>query len=300
MGSARADTTAAPIRNLRRRRATAGTAMANSSGMLCTAMATATRTPMSGLADGPQLRVVSSGQTYAPADLVVARVIRLRGITTPEEEAVLFGLATADGQQLGAYVPPYRPAMPAEDAAIATQLHQKVSPADEVRSHGRHDHVAAVFGTREAAQGTVDELRQQGFGTDRMGMAVREGAPRVFERDAETEVLHDAGMGAAAGGAIGFLAGMAIAAIVFVPGGIIGLGGILALGAGSTLGGAMLGGYIGQDTADRAFDEREELSEMHLEPGKVLVVVCSHGHPADVEEIMERHHGDLVLRARRR
>jgi hypothetical protein len=251
------------------------------------------------VADGQELRVVSSGRTYAPAELVVARVIRLRGITTPEEEAVLFGLATTDGHQLGAYAPRYRPAMPTGDAAIAARLHQQVSPEDKVRSHGSHDHVAAVFGSREAAQATVDQLRQQGISTDRMGIAVREGAPRVFERNAETEVLHDAEMGAAAGGAIGFLAGMAIAAIVFIPGGIIGLGGILALGAGSTLGGAMLGGYIGQDTADRAFDERQELSELHLEHGQVLVVVCSHRHPADVEEIMERHGGDLVLRARR-
>lgn len=251
------------------------------------------------VADGQQLRAVSSGRTYAPAELVVARVIRLRGITTPEEEAVLFGLATSDGQPLGAYVPPYRPAIPAEDAAIAAQLHQRVSPEDQVRSHGRHDHVAAVFGTREAAQGAVDELQQQGMGTDRMGIAVHEGAPRIFERDAETEVMHDTEVGVAAGAAIGFLAGTAIAAIIFVPGGVIGLGGILAVGAGTSLGGAMLGGYIGQDTADRAFDERQELSEMHLDPGQALIVVCSHGRPADVEEIMERHGGDLVLRARR-
>jgi hypothetical protein len=239
---------------------------------------------------------VSSGRTFAPAELAVARVIRLRGITTPEEEAILFGLATGEGQPLGAYVPTFRPAMPAEDEAIVAELHQKVSREDEVRSHGRHDHVGAVFATRDAARAAVDELRTQGLGNDRMGMAVREGAPRVFERDAGAEVLHDTELGAAAGGAIGFLAGTAISAIVFVPGGIVGLGGILALGAGSTLGGAMLGGYIGQDTADRAFDERQELEEMHLDPGQVLVVVCSHGRPADVEEIMEGHGGDLVLR----
>lgn len=248
------------------------------------------------VAEDEHLRVASSDRTYAPADLTVAKVIRLRGITTPEEEAVLFGLDAGDGRHLGAYVPPYRPEMPDGDAAIVTQLHEKVSPEHEVRSHGRHDHVAAVFATREAAQAVVDELREQGLGTDRMGVAVREGTPRVFERDAETEVLHDASVGAAAGGAIGFLAGMAIAAIVFVPGGVIGLGGILALGAGTTLGGAMVGGYVGQDTADRAFDERQELSDVHIEPGQVLVVGCSHGRPGDVEQIMERHGGDLVLR----
>lgn len=41
------------------------------------------------VADGPQLRVASSGRTYAPAELAVARMIRLRGITTPEDEAIL-------------------------------------------------------------------------------------------------------------------------------------------------------------------------------------------------------------------
>ncbi len=251
------------------------------------------------VADGRRLRVVSSGGSHAPADLVVARVIRLRGITTPEEEAVLFGLATQDGDPVGAYVPPYRPAIPADDAAIVAELHQRVSPEDEVRSHGSHDHIAAVFATRDAAQAVVDELREQGLGTDRMGMAVREGDTRVFERDADAEVLHDTARGTLAGAAVGFLAGMAVSAIVFVPGGVVGLGGILATGAGSTLGGAMLGGYLGQDTADRAFDERQELEEIHLDPGQVLVVVCSHGRPAEVEEIMERHGGDLVLRARR-
>ncbi len=93
------------------------------------------------VADGRRLRAVASGRTYAPAELAVARVIRLRGITTPEEEAVLFGLATGDGQPVGAYVPTFRPAMAAEDEAIAAELHQRVSREDEVRSHGRHDHV---------------------------------------------------------------------------------------------------------------------------------------------------------------
>lgn len=47
-GSASADRTAAPKSKRRRRIITAGTAIANSSGMLCSAMATATRTPSAG------------------------------------------------------------------------------------------------------------------------------------------------------------------------------------------------------------------------------------------------------------
>jgi len=61
----------------------------------------------------------------------------------------------------------------------------------------------------------------------------------------------------------------------------------------------MLGGYGGEAAGDRAFAEREELSTAHLEPGQVLVAVCSHGHPATVEAVMERHGGQLLLRPSR-
>lgn len=56
------------------------------------------------VADGQQLRIVSSGLSFPPSDLVAERVVRFGGITTPEEEAVLFGLATRDGRRLGTYV----------------------------------------------------------------------------------------------------------------------------------------------------------------------------------------------------
>lgn len=187
--------------------------------------------------------------------------------------------------------------MAAEDRAIVEQLHQQVSAEDRVTSHEHHEHIAAVFAAREAAQDAVDELRHQGLGSRHLGLAVRQDASaRVFERDADAEVMHDTATGVAAGAAMGFLAGMSIAAIALVPGGVIGLGGILAVGAGSGVGGAMLGGYLRQATAHRAFDEHEELSEIHLDPGQVLVVACSHGRPGRVEEVMERHGGELVLR----
>jgi hypothetical protein len=248
------------------------------------------------VADGTQLRTVSSAQHYAPEELSVARLVRFRGITAPEEEALLFAVETRDGQPLGTYVPPFRPAMPAADAAIVEQLHRKVIPDEEVRSHARHDHVAAVFDDRQAAQSAADELRQLGLGSDRLGIAVRESEPHAFERDVETELVRDTKLGIAAGGAVGLLAGMSIAAVALVPGGALGLGGILAIGAGSSLGGAMLGGYLGEAMADRAFGEREELLAAHLEPGQTLVAVCSHGHPSAVEAIMERHGGQLLLR----
>jgi hypothetical protein len=248
------------------------------------------------VADDGQLRVMSSGDRYAPADLVVTQLVRLRGITDAEEEGLLFALATADGRPLGTYQPAYHPAMSAADAAIVEQLREHVISDHEVRTHARHDHIAAVFADRDSAKAAVDDLRQLGLGSDRLGLAVREAADRAFERDAETDVIHDTEVGVAAGAIVGYLAGLTIAAVALIPGGVVGLGGILALGIPTGLGGAVLGGFLGDAVADRSFTEREELDSVPLEPGQVLVAACSHGHADAVKEVMERHGGQLLLR----
>ena len=249
------------------------------------------------VADDGQLRAISSGQRYAPADLVVTQLVRFRGITAAEEEGLLFALATADRRPLGTYMPTYHPATPVTDAAIVGQLHERVISDDELRTHARHDHIAAVFADRSSAQAAVDHMRQLGLGSDRLGLAVRAGADRVFERDAGTDVIRDAEVGLAAGAIVGYLAGLTIAAVTLIPGGVVGLGGILALGVPTGLGGAVLGGFLGDAVAERSFTEREELDDVPLEPGQVLVAACSHGHAGTVEEVMERHGGQLLLRA---
>jgi hypothetical protein len=247
------------------------------------------------LADGTELRTVS-GARYRPDQLTVARLIRFQGITGPGEEAVLFALASADGQPVGTYVPMLRPAVSSEDAAIVAQLREQAIPDAEIRAHARHDHIAAVFPNRTAAEAAIAELRAEGFGSDRLGIAVHEGVGHAFERNAETELAHDIETGAAAGAALGFLAGMALAAIALVPGGVIALGGIFAFGAAGGLGGAYFGAVFGEAAGDRAEREREELAGTPLEPGQVLVAVCSHGHPTTMQTLMERHGGELLLR----
>jgi hypothetical protein len=174
-------------------------------------------------------------------------------------------------------------------------FHEQAILAGDIAAHKGHDHVAAVFAARRDAEAAVAELRRLGFGSDRLGIAVREGE-QAFERDAETDLIHDTEVGVAAGAAIGFLTGMTIAAIAFVPGGVVGLGGMLALGAATGLGGATIGGYVGEGIGERAFEERDELASVRLEPGQVLVAACGHGHADTVEAIMERHHGHLLLR----
>lgn len=248
------------------------------------------------IADGAQLRSVSSAQRFDPSDLGVAQLVRFRGITNGEEEGLLFALTTSDEQPVGTYAPSYRPAISPADAAIVAELEKHVISDEEVRAHRRHDHIAAIFGDRRSAQAAVDELRQLGLGSDKLGMALREGATHAFERDAEAEIVHDTEMGVAAGAVVGALAGMSLAAVAFLPGGVVGLGGILLFGLPGGLVGGMLGGYAGDDVGERAFFEREELVATKLEPGQVLVAVCSHGHPEMAEAVFERHGGQLVLR----
>jgi hypothetical protein len=248
------------------------------------------------VADGSRLRVLSSGATHEPEDFVVSRVVRFGRISTAEEEALLFALATPGGQPVGTYAPVAQPNLPDTDAAIVRVLDDRALPAVQAGGHTGHDHVAATFDDRSAAQTAVDELRGVGIDDERIGLALREGSARAFERDAEVDEAHDAEIGTAAGAAIGFLAGMSIAALTLVPGGLIGLGGVLAVGAGTTLGGGMLGGYTGVAIGNRAFDERAEFMEVPLEPGQTLIAVCSHGDPASVESIMERHGGHLLRR----
>lgn len=81
------------------------------------------------VADGPRLRVESSGTVHLPADLVVARLVRLQGITGPEEEALVFALATprrAACGHLRATIPTGEP--PGRVSAIRTM--PTTQPAD--------------------------------------------------------------------------------------------------------------------------------------------------------------------------
>ncbi len=70
-----------------------------------------------------------------------------------------------------------------------------------------------------------------------------------------------------------------MAALVSTGIGVIGVGGVLALSGASALWGGMLGGYLGTAVGGVGWDEHQEFGYVALEPGEVLVVVCSHGQP---------------------
>jgi hypothetical protein len=165
-------------------------------------------------------------------------------------------------------------------------------PQTEIEAHDEHDHIAAVFPDRDLAEAAVDELRALGLGSDHLGIAVRSDDHVVFEHDIESETMHDIGVAAAVGVPVGFVAGLALAALA-VPG--LAVGGLLALaGVGAGWGG-FLGSYVGLAAEERTRGEHEEIEMTPLGPGEVLVVVCSHGHAEAVYEVMRRYQGRLRL-----
>jgi len=166
-----------------------------------------------------------------------------------------------------------------------------------IKSHAEHDHLAAVFSDREHAEAAIEELRALGLGSEHLGVAVHTGDSVVFEHDTEAEMLHDLEVGAAVGAPLGFLAGIALAALT-VPG--IAVGGLLALASAGAGWGGFLGGYVGIGVGEKAINEHADIELLALRPGEVLVVVCSHGYPDEVLDTMRRHHGRIrELRAAR-
>jgi len=161
-------------------------------------------------------------------------------------------------------------------------------------THLDHDHVAAVFGDRSSAEDAVAALRAHGLGSEHLGVAVHDDNPVDFEHDAESEMIHDAEIGMATGVPLGALAGFIIAALASTGFGVIGVGGVLALSGASALWGGLLGGYLGTAAGEVGWEEHQEFGYVALEPGEVLVVVCSHGQPDVVRELIQSNGGRLI------
>ena len=80
-----------------------------------------------------------------------------------------------------------------------------------------------------------------------------------------------------------------------VPGiGVLGMGGLFAVGAATGFGGAMVGTYLGIAAADEEMTEHSEIADTPLEEGEVLVAVCSHGRAEAIRTTMQGRGGRLV------
>lgn len=164
----------------------------------------------------------------------------------------------------------------------------------ELDAHLSHDHIAAVFADRTAAERAVAGLRAVGLGSEHLGVVVHDDDPIHFEHDADTEMMHDTKVGIEAGTPLGAVVGLAVAALAATGVGVIGVGGLLAIAGASAVWGAMLGGFIGTTVGAVSWDEHEDFRFLALEPGEVLLVVCSHDQPDVVRGALTDAGGRLV------
>lgn len=163
--------------------------------------------------------------------------------------------------------------------------------AELIAAHTEHDHLAAIFADREHATEAVDELRGLGLGSEHLGIAVHGDESIVFEHDEDRDLARDTAVGATVGMSIGAIAGFGLAALA-VPGiGLIGLGGMFALAGVSALWAGTVGAYLGAAVGEDGWSAHADLGYTALQPGEVLVVVCTHGRTDVIHEIMERHGG---------
>lgn len=245
-------------------------------------------------AEGGGLQAAGSPDRHDPAQLSVFAMFRVNGRADSESDSLVFAIASDDGEPLGVFVAPADGAGTAVEDEMVEILQSRVELPAEVCDEPTHEHIAAVFPNRDAAEAAVDELTGMGLGSDHLGVAVRGPASTAFERDEEAVLARRASSGVAAGGALGLLGGMALTAIA-IPGlAPLGIGGLFAIGAASGFGSAMLGGYLGIASADRAFHAHREIRSTPLEPDEVLVAVLAHGQREEIESVMQRHEGRLL------
>lgn len=157
--------------------------------------------------------------------------------------------------------------------------------------------LGAVFDDRSSAEAAVEDLRRSGLADEHLGVAMHESETYVFEQDVETETAHGLERGIAIGAPIGAIAGMTVLALI-VPGvGTVGVAGILAAGGVTgALAGGFWGAYLGLKAGEHIMEEEWDWERTPLQPGQVMVVVDQHGHPDDVERILQRHGGQLVTK----
>lgn len=155
--------------------------------------------------------------------------------------------------------------------------------------------MGAIFADHSDAEAAVEDLRRLGLVDEHLGVAVRQPAGYVFERESETEVAHGMGKGISLGAPIGAVAGMTVMALLAPGVAAVGLGGLLATGAvtGGVAGG-FWGAYLGLSAEEHVLEEQWDWERTDLRPGEVLVVVCQHGDPDQVREVFDRHDGRLV------
>ncbi|HHY33506.1 MAG TPA: Spo0E family sporulation regulatory protein-aspartic acid phosphatase [Firmicutes bacterium] len=178
-----------------------------------------------------------------------------------------------------------------EEVAAATECgeylachHDKLTPKSSVSEEAVQ--VASVIGTfdsRDKAERAVQELKQKGFGDDKVSIVAKEDRMKGGDRGEGGLTMRGGGddltggtlTGGAIGGAAGILAGLGALAIP-------GIGPIVAAGpiaAGLT--GAVTGGIVGGLVDLGIPEERGRYYESKVKEGKILAVVKADDNTVD-------------------
>jgi hypothetical protein len=153
--------------------------------------------------------------------------------------------------------------------------------------------IVGVFNSVADAQSAVDELERSGVARNDISIVAHKNATGydqldAADRDKASDVVADAGIGAAIGGVGGLLLSAAGAIAVPVIGPILAAGPIAAALTGAGIG-AAAGGLIGALTESGIPEEHAHYYAESIRRGDVLVTVRTDGHNADrVTDILDR------------
>jgi hypothetical protein len=151
-----------------------------------------------------------------------------------------------------------------------------------------------VFHDRDHAQAAVNELRQNGFREEDIGVAYRgedhlHGSHEVTDRG--SHAAEGAGVGAATGAGIGALWGLGVIAGVLPAIGPAIAGGTLAAILSSAAAGAAAAGLAGALVGLGLPEDEAEYYEGEFKSGRIVVTVRAESRYDDAAAVLRRHGG---------
>jgi hypothetical protein len=151
---------------------------------------------------------------------------------------------------------------------------------------------AGIFTNHEEAERAVDELRRAGFPDENIGFLARypvADEPAKTAGESGSHIVKGAATGVFTGGAIGTVAGLAVAAGLNHPIGMVIYGGVLATILASAATGGVVGGVVGSLIGLGIPEEEASHYERELQAGRSLVTVQAGARYNEAVAILRRH-----------
>lgn len=148
---------------------------------------------------------------------------------------------------------------------------------------------AVVFREREQAEAAIADLRRLGLTDEDLGLLTLAPGRYLLDDDTAAEAMEGVRRGIAVGVPLGSLAGIGLMAGTLHGLRAFGLGGILAGAPGGALWGAVLGGLIGLIARAHWDADEDQVCELPLTPGEVLVLARAGVRTDQARKVMARH-----------